>query len=123
MNIYVAAPWAHRSTAKTTAQQLRDADYKITSRWHDIWALEDDSTDPLILEQEAEMDLSDVEDADIVLVLNIEKSEGKAVEQGFALGLGIPVLVVGKRTNVFHYLPEVTIMPDLARAIEYLGWL
>ena len=122
MRIYVAGPWAHRHKAKDAAQTLREAGHKIVSRWHDIWA-DADTTDPLMLEQEAAMDLQDVDASDVVVVLNIEKSEGKALEQGFALALGIPVVVVGARSNVFHYLPEVTIQPDLASAIEYLGWL
>lgn len=123
MKIYVAGPWAHRYKAKEAAQVLREAGYEIVSRWHDIWALEEDTTDPLMLEQEADMDLADVDASDAVIVLNIEKSEGKALEQGFALALGIPVVVVGARSNVFHYLPEVTIVPDLDAALEYLSWL
>jgi nucleoside 2-deoxyribosyltransferase len=120
MKIYLAGPWKHRTTAKDVAQQLRDAGHKITSRWHDIWALLEESHDPLVMEQEADCDLSDVESADIVVVLNIEKSEGKAVEQGFALGLGIPIVVIGAHSNVFHWLPEVTVVKDLEDAIAYL---
>lgn len=122
MRIYVAGPWAHRHTAKDAAQTLREAGHEIVSRWHDIWA-DADTTDPLMLEQEAVLDLQDVDASNVVVVLNIEKSEGKALEQGFALALGIPVVVVGARSNVFHYLPQVRIQPDLASALECLSWL
>ena len=121
MNIYLAAPWSHRHKARQVAQQLRDAGHDLVSRWHDVWALTD-TDDPLMLEQEAAMDLQDVEDSDIVVVLNIEKSEGKAVEQGYALGLGIPILIVGlPRGNVFQWLPEMHVVADLPNAFAYLA--
>src|ERR1700681_2522273 len=53
--------------------------------------------------------------------LNLESSEGKAVEQGIALGAGIPIVGVGvPGSNVFQHLPEYTWVADLDALVEYL---
>jgi hypothetical protein len=59
--------------------------------------------------------------SDIVLVLNLKISEGKAVEQGIAIGFQIPILAVGpKPANIFQYLPVVTVVPTVEDALAEL---
>lgn len=120
MKIYLAAPWAHRHTLPPLVAQIRAAGHTLTSRWHDQWA-HVDSHDPVVMRGEAQYDLDDVREAETVLVLNLEKSEGKAVEQGYALALHIPIIVVGDtRFNVFQYLDTVRLVPDLPSALALL---
>jgi hypothetical protein len=76
------APWKHRQAACAAADQIAAAGHIITSRW---LRGHDDTTDPVRLRQEAEHDWDDVHIADVAVLLNIEPSEGKAVEQGIAL--------------------------------------
>ena len=122
MKVYLAAPWKHRFVAELVAKQLRNAGNVVVSRWHDEWAHRDDSTvSDDQFRQEALYDYNDVLRSEIVMVLNIEKSEGKAVEQGIALAEGIPVLVVGDKTNVFHYLETFTFVKTVNEAVKYLG--
>jgi nucleoside 2-deoxyribosyltransferase len=113
--IYLAAPWSFRHRARVVASLLRAEGHTITSHWHDIEA---DTKDPETLQMEAMHDLSDIDEADILVLLNTETSEGKAVEFGYALAQGLLLMVVGERSNVFHYLPEVVVVPDLPAAIE-----
>lgn len=121
MIIYTAAPWKFRVEAKQVAQQFRDAGHQIISRWHDEWADRPSANVPLAeLRGEAEKDVEDVRHAEVVVVLNWEQSEGKAVEQGIALALNIPVLVIGAASNVFHYLPAVRCVDSFAAALRAL---
>lgn len=123
MRIYLAGPWTHRFQANGVAKQIRAAGHIVTSRWHDLW-LESDSDDPTVLETEAQNDLLDLDHSDQLIVLNIEKSEGKAVEQGYALALGIPIIIVGDaraRFNIFQYLDAMTLVPDISAALNLLS--
>ena len=122
MRVYVAAPWKHRAHARATAQYLRDHGQLIFSRWHDEWGtLADES---IVTDNdkrlEAKKDIADVQVSDVLVVLNIELSEGKAVEQGIAIGAGIPVIVVGPRTHVFQYLDMFTMVASIEEAVAHL---
>lgn len=122
MKIYVAAPWVRKADAIQAGELLKAAGHEITSRWFEH---EGDPNDPTgatvashIIRQQARDDMEDVVSADVVVVLNLEKSEGKAVETGIAIAMGVPVVSVGKRSNIFQSLgKEVVTLED---AIEYL---
>lgn len=127
MRVYVACPWKHKHEAISAAILLRVKGYEISSRWHDLISdgKESDGSDthPDICRQEAVHDVADVISSDVVLVLNIEKSEGKAVEQGIAIAHGIPIIVIGTRSNVFQYLPTVRVVSTLVEASRLLASL
>lgn len=117
MNVYIAAPWARRYEVPAVAAQVVAAGHTITSRWHSIW-IDTDSDDPIVLAQEAVNDLADVAASSQMLVLNLEKSEGKAVEQGLALAFGIPIIIIGDiRLNVFQFLPQVRLVATVEEAL------
>lgn len=108
MRIYLAAPWTHRNTAAAYADALQARGHRITHNWWDYDSADDDCRR---LEECAAMDLLGIETADALVVLNLETSEGKAVEQGYALAQGIPIFVLGKRSNIFQTLAnEVTLV-------------
>ncbi len=117
MKIYVAGPWITRADSKAFAQQLRDKGHTVTSRWHDM---DGDSTDPNVLRTEAVNDLHDILSSEMMIVLNTSKSEGKAFEQGVAFWRGLPILIVGQPSNVFHYMPHFTFVSDIAAALNVL---
>lgn len=122
MKIYVAAPWVRKVDAIQAGELLKAAGHEITSRW---FTHEGDPNDPTgstvdigTIRAQAEDDFRDVCRADTLIVLNLEKSEGKAVETGIAIANGIPVISVGKRSNIFQTLgKEVATLED---AIEHL---
>lgn len=100
MRVYVAAPWTRKEDARAAAELLEREGLEITEKWWD----HSETTDPVELEDQAVKDVDGVERSDVLLLLNLEKSEGKAVETGIALGRRIPVLMVGEKSNVFHNL-------------------
>ena len=118
LKVYVAAPWKHKSTAKAAVERLKSEGFTVTSRWVDFpgasWDLD-------VLRLEAQNDWADLKDSHVLVLLNIELSEGKAVEQGIALQLGLPIIGVGEPSkNVFHYLPHYTWVETIGKAVEEL---
>lgn len=110
MRVYIAAPWKHKDTADTVRKQVEAAGHDVVSRWITFEAnpaVQYDYPDD-IMRHEAQNDLDDLESADVVLYLNLAKSEGKATELGYALASAIPIFVVGgKQNNVFLHLPPI----------------
>jgi len=108
LNVYIAAPWIRKADAIAAGEMFAKAGYVVTSRWFNHEGDPNDSTgircpDDVIRHQARE-DIQDVLRADALVVLNLEKSEGKAVETGIALQAGIPFIVVGERSNIFQIL-------------------
>ncbi len=105
------------------AAQLEAAGHTITERW---WEHEDplDYADPAnlnALEERATCDYLGVVTANVVVLINSKKSEGKAVEMGIAIALFKPIILVGERTNIFHFIPSVVPVPDVRAAIYKLA--
>lgn len=115
-SIYLAGPWKRREEVRKTRDVLVKAGFNITSRWLDAPDLDQTNADSMV--QEAKHDLEDILDADIMIVDNLEVSEGKSVEQGIALILDIPIIVIGKRSNVFQYMPQVTNVATVDEALK-----
>ncbi len=124
MRLYIACPWRHKGAAVMTAALLREKGHTIVSRWHDVPSdgTKSDGSDtaPDVCLQEAKNDIKDINACDLMLVLNMEVSEGKAFEQGYAYDCGKHIMVVGKRSNVFHYLPDIVVVSSIHEAIRRL---
>ena len=123
MKVYLAAPWVRKDDAKAARAQLQAAGIDVTSHWleHEGSATDSTgSTSPIAyIQEQAVQDIKDVRRADYLVVLNLERSEGKAVETGVAIANGIPVISVGKRSNIFQTLGlEVE---TLEQAINFLS--
>lgn len=48
---------------------------------------------------------------------------GRHVEFGIGLGLGKPLIVVGHRENIFHWLPQVKYFDHWTTALEHVAQL
>lgn len=123
MRVYIAAPWVRRADAIKAGEKFKEAGFEISSRWFHHEGNPNDSagltaTDDHIREQALE-DYDDVASSDFMVILQLEKSEGKAVETGIALANGIPFIVVGSRSNIFQVLGE-GMFDSVEEAIEYL---
>lgn len=124
MRIYLAAPWVDREQCPAIAAQLEAADHTITHRW---WLVEDlpgtypSNVDDPYYTQCAVEDYIGVLRADTVVLLNSGKSEGKAVETGIAIAHFKPIIVIGTRSNLFHYLPNVHMVASADEALELLN--
>jgi hypothetical protein len=120
MRVYVAAPWKQREAAREVAYRLIVAGLLVTSRW--LWS-HGDTDDPTLLNIEAHHDLEDVRQAQIMLVLNLEMSEGKATEQGIALERGMHIIGVGRPTQIFHHHENYEWVANVDDAIAIIGRL
>lgn len=122
--IYVAAPWTARKDAKAFAKTLVDFGYTITHNWWDYEGENQDTESHEFLCRCAMQDMNGVAKADVVVVLNSAKSEGKAVEQGLAIAFNKPIIIIGElgsvSSNVFHYLPCYTWVADYEDALDKL---
>lgn len=118
MKIYVAAPWDYRETARQAGQTLSEAGFRVVSTW---WYREDQGSQHY--GPDAAADLDELQKADVLIVLNLCISEGKAVELGYALAQKKMVIVVGERSrvNIFHYLPQVVNTGTLDDALAVLA--
>jgi len=123
MKVYIAAPWLHKQDAIAAGQRLVSLGIEVTSNW---FFHEGDPKDPTgvsislaEIQYQAKEDIKDVLRADYVVVLNLAKSEGKAVETGIAIANNIPVISVGTRSNIFQSLgPEVASLDDAIAILQ-----
>jgi nucleoside 2-deoxyribosyltransferase len=120
MKVYIAAPYQEREFAQRMMAELQRDGIVCTSQW---LTSEDDLTD-----EHARKDLRDIDRADAVLLINPEcyassGTGGRHVEVGYALARSKPVLLWGSRSNIFHYLNEVTLTPSMADVLGMLNRL
>ena len=123
MNVYLAARYSRRLEMCGVAARLESEGHRVTSRW--ILGMHQAENDELHrgaeAERFAEEDLADVREAELVLAFtepprSSSSRGGRHVEFGYALALGIPIIVVGPRENVFTCLVEQVDSFDVALA-------
>ena len=120
MIVYLAAPWVHREDARSIRDLFEQIPgIRVCARWLDVDEKQTTFT------QEAQNDIVDIDAVDVLVVLNLSKSEGKAFEQGYAYRRGIPIVVVGPLgepcKNVFQHLPSMIVLPDVEAACDWLA--
>jgi nucleoside 2-deoxyribosyltransferase len=126
MRIYLAGPWARREEVREARKAFLAAGIEVNAQWLDVPDIAQagqtvETQEHLYdLRAEAQRDLDDIAKSDAMVVMNLEKSEGKAVEQGIAIAQGLPLVVVGRRSNVFQYLERVRVFDTVDDAIAYI---
>ena len=123
IKIYLAAPWTRKDEAIAARTVLQDADFEVTSRWLEAsgdFAKDGYDSNEAYFEAQAIHDVQDILNANVLVMLNLEYSEGKMFELGLAMGLNRPTILVGEKTHTFHYLPFPKV-PDLNGAIEIIN--
>lgn len=123
INVYLAAPWKHRDQAREAKKAFEEAGFTVTANWIDgqeSWdydALGREEYENRVQKQAIE-DVENIIDSDIFVILNLDFSDGKATELGFAYGLQLPVILVGDRTrNIFYHLPGIIKVDTIEAAI------
>lgn len=105
MKVYLAAPWVKREWVRIWAGSFEDRGIEITHKW---WEMEGEFDDAPRMRACAEKDINGVLAADVLVLYDAAKSEGKAVEQGIALAFDKPIVALGtlgaNSQNVFHHL-------------------
>lgn len=129
IKIYVAAPFVHRGLALAAKLRLEDAGFQVTSRWitRESNLTNDDINNPAHfkeLQTEALNDVADIVSADAFVILNSEKSEGKATELGIAFIRKMPVYLVGDLSrNIFYHLPGILRLDTLGEVMDHMELL
>lgn len=103
MNLYLAARYGEQLEMRRWRDVLQAAGHVVTARWID------GKHDGLPPSQCAQDDLEDIDAADVLIIWSPRHHfgngrGGRHVEVGYAIGLGIPIILVGERENVFHHL-------------------
>lgn len=117
--IYIAGRYSKLTELATEAQKFKDAGHEITATWLD------NAEEGMSFTDVAVIDLDDVARAD-TLVLYTEPygtpvpGGGRHVEFGYALALGLRIILVGPLENIFHWHPNVVSFPKTEYAIRYL---
>lgn len=130
---YLAARFSRQHELAGYAAGLRELGIETTSRWltgvHD-WTGTPDHLIPIPDQGRfAQDDLDDIDRADVLVFFGGEPFEygargGACVEMGYALGIGMPVVVVGPVQNVFCALPDVIRCETWVEAVAVLTrWL
>jgi hypothetical protein len=108
VRVYIAAPWARKPEAIAVGELFKAAGHTVTSRWFaHPGSLADSTGTSYPIEEirlQASEDIADVLSSEVLVVLNLQKSEGKACETGVALMAQIPVISVGPRLHIFQSL-------------------
>lgn len=128
MNIYLAARYSRHPEMRSVRDDLEGLGHVVTSRWiegnHRVSESAPDKDSEA--RRFGEEDVQDLRAADVVISFTeIPRSHngagGRHVEFGMAYALGLNIIVVGHRENVFHYLQEVAFYPtweDVLRELK-----
>lgn len=114
LKIYVGARFSLRSTVRSLSDFLENQGFEITEKW---FLFEKESTGQISSEalksnyKAAKADLYGIESADATIFLSenplmLTRRGGRHVEFGYALALKKPIIVLGPKENVFHYLSD-----------------
>jgi nucleoside 2-deoxyribosyltransferase len=129
MKVYLAARYSQKGDMQCVAALLEARGIEVTSTWlKEHWS--PGITMDQITEEElvdiAALDLADIDRADGVILFSLDPliagvRGGRHVEFGYALGKDKPIVVVGPKENIFHYLPRVKHCATITELFVMLG--
>lgn len=125
MTVYLAARYSRREELCIYADELRSIGHEVTSRWLDGNHEQADESDPTNedLRHWAVEDIDDIDRAGwVICFTGGEKSTGRNIEFGYALGRGAGhqlLGIVGPRESVFHHLPCVKVFDTWADCLAH----
>ena len=129
MRVYLAGPFSWKDALKTYSLELNEMGIEVTSSWLDEEASPDSTLDQFSTEHNqkiANIDVADIERADVVAVFTInplgppKPRGGRHWETGYAQGRGKEVIIIGPKENIFHYLDNVKQFDGRLEAKQYL---
>lgn len=108
MKFYLGARFVRQTELREYAKYLAACGHTVTSRWlsepHDLEPGQSG-------EQYGLDDVEDIATADTVVIFSggtgPRSRGGYHTEFGICIGMGKPIVLVGERENVFHWLPQV----------------
>jgi hypothetical protein len=129
ISVYLSAAFRRASEVNRFAYDLRRDGVGIVSTWHrSSTGPTDADLDHAGKVDAALQDLDDLESADALCLFGdapgaYDGQGGKWCEFGYALGMGIHIVVVGHREGIFTHLPGVVYCEDPEAAKSYLRTL
>lgn len=124
MKIYLAAPYGKMELMREWESKLHDHGHECTSKW--VRGFEENAKYCPTRADAAQMDLDDVDAADVVVSMTLPKgtmfsSGGRHVEFGYGLAHNkLMIIVDGGKENIFHELPQVVICATIEDVIAFL---
>ena len=109
MKFYVAARFSRQEEMRSVRDKIVERGHEVTSNWLD--EVTPEVKDAAFYEDTSRIDIVDIERADAMIFFaedayNQPPRGGRHVEFGYALGMGLPIFVIGEKENVFHYTPH-----------------
>lgn len=136
MNVYLSARYSRQVELRGYLPMLESAGLDVCSRW--LTSKDPASAVPIgdadvettrSWQAVAQRDYADMLCANALIHFSdppgsAQVGGGRHVEFGIALALGIPIVVVGPREHVFHYIGDhlVRHVNSVVEAIELLKW-
>lgn len=127
MKIYLSAAFDRAAEIRPLAAEAEANGHEVVSRWldPDEQARLFGRTDR-VAEAAAYMDLDDIDRADAFVLFTeptptARSSGGHHFEAGYACTLGIPMMTVGPRENVFYHLPGIRNFETWALCLSWLN--
>lgn len=119
LKVYLAGPWKHKVQMAEEKKKFQSVGFDVISTWTELGLDNQEDYDASCKESEALRDMAQIRDADVMVIYNLDKSEGKATELGMALILNKPVILVGERKgNVFYHVSSVIQVKSTTEAIQ-----
>lgn len=137
MKCYLASQFGWKDKLKKYAEELMAAGIECTSSWLNESYPTNATLQTIPTDAErvklATADLIDINASDVVVLFTVDPTTptvrgGRHFEAGYAFGIamsgvlgGAPKLVIcGPRENIFHYLPQITVIPTWEETKRYL---
>ena len=114
VRVYLAASFSRREEIKSLVPKLEGSGFECTSSWLNS-PYKDMESCPIDQRHKAgRTDLCDVLRSDCLILFNDYPSTtgGRHVETGLAIGKSIPIVLIGERTNIFHYTGDILDVVD-----------
>jgi nucleoside 2-deoxyribosyltransferase len=119
---YFAARYSRHAELRAYRDQLLEAfpDAGVTSGWIDPRPGDEEDCAPDMLDTEparcwqfADIDLADIDAADIFVSFTGPVGRGgRHIEHGYAMARGLRIVIVGPRDNIFHCAPDTEVYPS-----------
>ena len=124
--IYLAGPWVHREKVAFIASSLEGEGHTMTHPWWSYEGKGEEFETEDFMRHCAVKDYRGVVDADVVVVYNSAKSEGKAVEQGIAIAHEKPIILwtptdEKPSPNIFHHLHHYRHVKTYSEVLEAIN--
>lgn len=124
MRIYLAASFHRHPELREYAETLAEHGHQSTASW--IHVNKDDAVETFYKErwEHAEADLDDICGSEVLICFSETDGGrargGKHFEVGYALAIGLMVIIVGTKEIIFHELPTMIVVEFFDEALEII---